>query len=266
MTGSAHPELYSWAERLEGVIERERVALVGRVVVVAETGSTQDLAKRWGPGPVVVVAGRQTAGRGRLGRAWTQQRDAGVAMTVAFDAGGRGVGEVSLAAGVAAAEGVEAFVPRGGAGIGLKWPNDVVERWNGRKLAGVLVEGEAGRLLVGIGVNVHQRAGEWPEELRGRAASIAMLGGSAERIDVAGRVLVLLDRLLRAPAAEVRRRWMARDVLCGTAATFIHGGRTVRGVVESIEPAAEIVVRDAQGRVHRLPAMTTSLAGRGGAG
>jgi BirA family biotin operon repressor/biotin-[acetyl-CoA-carboxylase] ligase len=184
---------------------RSRAGDLGATLVyLAVTGSTNDVATRLAadgaPTGTLVVASEQTKGRGRQGRSWFSPRDAGVYFSIVFrgrtaDQGGRddGVGErlqpdvclITLAAGVAAAEGVERAT---GVRARIKWPNDlVVEDEDGdpgagsrRKLAGILAEGSvAGGVLqhvvVGIGINVRDSA--YPLELAGRVTSLEREAG-----------------------------------------------------------------------------------------
>ncbi len=255
----AADDIGGWRDRVESLIARSGLRFASRVAVAAETSSTQDAARSMAAGKpgLIVLAGRQTGGRGRLGRAWLQDADLGLAMTVALDAAGFAPEFVSIAAGVAAAEAVTACVP--GEAIGLRWPNDVVERAGGRKIAGVLIERERPLLLLGIGVNVAQRADDWPPELRARAASIHELGGTAARIDVAEALLRSLDAALGTDAEELLGRWRQRDVLTGQAAAFMQNGQRHEGTVVGIDPTSAILVRTADGNEVRLPALTTSL-------
>lgn len=257
--GAQGEEITGWHDRLSDAIARRGVRIADRVVVLAETGSTQDAARAGAGGRpgLVVVADRQASGRGRLGRAWVQREGLGVAMTVVLGAAEHTPERVSLAAGVAAAGAVAELVP--GVPIGVRWPNDVVERVRGRKLAGVLVERADGLLLVGIGINVLQEPEDWTGDLRGRAASIRELGGSAARVEVAERVLVELDRALGLSAQDLGRAWAELDVLRGTRAAFLHDGRRWSGVVEGIDPASAIMLRLDDGSAVRLPALTTSM-------
>lgn len=112
----------------------------------------------------VLLAERQTGGRGRRGRAWASPLAAHLYLSLArrFEGGLARLGGLSLVAGVAACEALHAL---GFAQVRLKWPNDlVVERGLGlHKLGGLLVEGggEAGgaaRAVVGVGVNVRMPA------------------------------------------------------------------------------------------------------------
>jgi BirA family biotin operon repressor/biotin-[acetyl-CoA-carboxylase] ligase len=249
--------------RLEAAIRARPPGLIRRVIVVDEAASTQDAAYMLAardPG-LMLIAHHQTGGRGRLGRLWTQQQDLGVAATFVLDAHAFRPAVLSLGAGLAAVMTVAEAVPRGSGAprIGLRWPNDVIECGQGRKLAGVLIEVREGVALAGIGVNVLQCAGDWSEVLRGRAASILELGGSASREEVAERLMLNLDEALRLGENALVEQWTRREVLVGTVAEFLCGGRKVRGRVESIAPTHEIVVKTDDGRCERLPAATTSL-------
>lgn len=145
-----------------------------RLEVRSQTGSTNEdvaAAAAGGAGEgLVIVAERQTAGRGRLGRAWRSPARAGIAVSVLLrpgvprpDRGWHGVpvsryGWLPLLAGVALAGSVArvAEVP-----TGLKWPNDLLV--GGRKCGGILAEAvpDSG-VVVGIGLNVSLREGELP--------------------------------------------------------------------------------------------------------
>src|SRR5207237_2790007 len=111
-----------------------------RIVRLASTPSTQDVARDL-PVGTAVVADFQTAGRGRLRRVW--EAPPGTALLASFVMPARPL--ASLAAGVAAAHAC-------GPSARLKWPNDVL--LHGAKLAGILAERLADRVVLGIGVNL----------------------------------------------------------------------------------------------------------------
>ncbi|MEP6792021.1 MAG: biotin--[acetyl-CoA-carboxylase] ligase, partial [Ramlibacter sp.] len=133
------------------------------VEVLPEVDSTSsELMRRARTGllePVLLVAQRQTAGRGRLGRGWRSESGDSLTFSLGLPLAPADWSGLSLAVGVSLAESLHARVQ-------LKWPNDL---WlDGRKLGGVLIEtasfGEAGQgwryAVVGVGINIALPAGE----------------------------------------------------------------------------------------------------------
>jgi BirA family biotin operon repressor/biotin-[acetyl-CoA-carboxylase] ligase len=255
-------DLTRWAEALEQTMATEKVVHFDRAYVLSVTGSTQDAARRLcgGRPGVVVLAGRQTEGRGRQGRTWEHAADLGLAVSFCVPATDREPGRLSLGAGVAVARAVEGLMTVSGAGaaVGLKWPNDLIEREGRRKIAGVLVELTGAVALIGVGVNVSHGPGDWPAGLANRAVSLRELGCACSPLEVARRLMVELDRALCSAPEAVLREWVTRDVLIGHEAEFEHDGKRFRGRVESISPLNEIVIRDGGG-FRSLPAQTTHL-------
>ncbi|MEX2503380.1 MAG: biotin--[acetyl-CoA-carboxylase] ligase [Egicoccus sp.] len=139
---------------------------------VPEVVSTNDLAlerlRAGTPPGLVVVADRQTGGRGRQGRTWLDgpRRESSLLLTAIAPAPPVHPTLVPLAAGVATADALR----RAGTTPWLKWPNDVL--LDGRKTAGILVEqhrvADADVVLIGVGINLDWRgtdrsgeAGAW---------------------------------------------------------------------------------------------------------
>ena len=111
-----------------------------KVVRLKSVGSTQDVARDLEIGSFV-VADHQTAGRGRLDHRW--EAPPGTSLLVSFVVSPNPL--LSLAAGVAAVEAC-------GAGVRVKWPNDLLLR--DRKVGGILVEATATKAVCGIGINL----------------------------------------------------------------------------------------------------------------
>ncbi len=255
----------AWADRLERVSRQcLRLGIVG-VHVVAETGSTQDaawLASGGMPG-WLVVAGRQTGGRGRLGRAWADTGTQGLALTLTLQAGVVS----SVQAGVAVCRAVNESLPEGGTSAGLRWPNDIVERVagskmgseGGRKVAGVLIEVRDGVALVGVGVNVLQQESDFDNGLRPRAVSVRQLGGRCGRLELACRVLRQLDVVFGREAVAIVQEAMTLDTIVGTRRRFMHDGREYAGTVVAISPDGTIDLALDDGGGAELPAATTAL-------
>jgi BirA family transcriptional regulator, biotin operon repressor / biotin---[acetyl-CoA-carboxylase] ligase len=192
----------------------------------------------------LVTAGEQTAGRGRSGRTWWAAPGGAVLMSLVL----RGLDErhamVPLAAAVAACEACEAHAP---VDCAIKWPNDI---WiDGRKLAGILVEGrpQEGWAVLGIGLNVATGEHELPEDLRTIATSLA-IATSGRPPAVEAVLTELLERLavrLDAPAHEILGAWRARDALMGTTVRWQLG----EGRAAGIDDSGALLVDTGAGRV-----------------
>jgi BirA family transcriptional regulator, biotin operon repressor / biotin---[acetyl-CoA-carboxylase] ligase len=168
-----------------------------RLDLRTETGSTNADAVAAGragePEGLVVVAERQTAGRGRMGRAWTSPARAGLAVSVLLRPGltpGGRYGWLPLLAGVALVESVRQLAELDAV---LKWPNDLLV--GGRKCAGILAEvvpgAEPPAVVVGIGLNVTLREDDLPADPhRQKATSLALAGATATDRDPLLRALL----------------------------------------------------------------------------
>ncbi len=249
--------IHLWADAIEERAQTLENLGLSRAVVLAETASTQSAAVQHSGGNagLVCIASRQTGGRGRLGRQWADDMGKGISMTLALGEDIDGA-RLSLALGVAVAEACADVGP--GPRVGLRWPNDIVDRPTGAKIAGVLIEKQDGLTLVGIGINVHQTQEDWQRAQQAGAISLAALDAPADRLALALEVLVLIDRKLGEEPKSLAEQWHTRDTLTGTSQTFEHDGKSITGLVESIDPTNTLIVRTTSGLV-RLPASSTSL-------
>ncbi len=180
-----------------------------------ETGSTNEDAKRQGregaPEGTVVLALRQTAGRGRLGRVW-HSPEGGLYLTFLLrpKAAPGWTVALGLLAGLSVVRALESL---GDVPVGLKWPNDVFlmprdGAWQGGKLVGILTEMAAQLqrvdfIVVGIGINVHRpdREAEIPLDNGGRYETAYLsdvFGAATPRLaDVAASVIDSFEVLYR---------------------------------------------------------------------
>jgi BirA family biotin operon repressor/biotin-[acetyl-CoA-carboxylase] ligase len=196
-----------------------------RIEVEDEIGSTNAVLTAGTDLPTgsVLVAEHQTAGRGRLTRAWSSPPRAGLTFSVLLrpPVPPSRWGWLPLLAGVALGEAVE-----DGAGIAtvLKWPNDLLAAADRRKLAGILAQGRADAVVLGVGLNVTTTAAE----LAGTAGTSLALSG-AERVDRSALLSAALHRL-----DEWLGRWerAAGDpVASGLDAAYRHASATLGATV-----------------------------------
>lgn len=217
---------------------------------LAECGSTNTEALahlREGGGPLLLSASRQTAGRGRLGRAW-QSDDAALTFSIALPLPAElDLAGLSLAVGCAVADALDPAGER----LRLKWPNDLF--LDGAKLGGILIEtaplpgGERG-VVIGIGLNL--------QPLPSDADRSAYASGHAalQALDPAATAATTLDRLapaLRAMLADFQTLgfapWQAafarRDLAAGQRVRVGELAGTARGV----SPRGELLLETPTG-------------------
>ncbi len=219
--------------------------LVGRRIVAFDAiDSTNKYALEQGGDGTVYVADRQTAGHGRFGRAWHSAPGLGLWFTVCLE--GEDLGGLTFAAALALRDVLaERCEPR------VSWPNDVLV--DGKKVSGILVERRLKRTALGIGLNVHHRAEDFPEEFRAKAGSLdSLAGGEWNRCELLRALLTHLDRsvmLLRNGGfEEIRTAWAEALNLAGR--RIRSGDRT--GVVAALDGLGAIVLEVPGGVRHRI--------------
>jgi BirA family biotin operon repressor/biotin-[acetyl-CoA-carboxylase] ligase len=204
----------------------------------------KELALAGAPHGTLVTADEQASGRGRQGRSWHAAPRVAVLASVLV----RGLDErhavLPLAAAVAVADACEEAAP---VTCEIKWPNDVwIER---RKVAGILIEGRPDErwAVIGVGINVSAGAGDFPDELRDSATSLALATeGEGPAVDrVLGALLDALTLHLEEGSESVLARWRARDALRGQPVSWPDGSGTAAGV----DKGGALLVDTAEGRV-----------------
>jgi BirA family biotin operon repressor/biotin-[acetyl-CoA-carboxylase] ligase len=205
---------------------------------LVETTSTNAVvaeeARRGAPEGLVVVAGYQSAGRGRFDRRWESPPGASLLFSVllrpaALPAGRRHLAVAALSLAVTRA--VEQLV---GVKLSLKWPNDLLSA-DGRKVAGVLAEVADGAVVVGVGLNV-----SWAPE--GAASLEALAGRPVDKDELLAAVLSALDSLYGrwdevARLYEERLETLGRQVVVSLAS-----GGAVAGRAEQVREDGTLVV------------------------
>lgn len=222
-----------------------------------ELGSTNDrareLAEEGAAHGEVVIAERQTAGRGRRGRAWISPARKNLYFSAVLrpDLPPARAPEVTLVASLAVCDALR----QAGVDAGIKWPNDVLA--GGRKIAGILTElaAEPDRvhwIVVGVGVNVNARAEDFPDDLRGEATSVLLERGEpAPRALFAAACLTALEGWLDVHEERgfgpIREAWRERSVTLGREVRVKVDGGELAGTAEDIDDAGALLVRTASG-------------------
>jgi BirA family biotin operon repressor/biotin-[acetyl-CoA-carboxylase] ligase len=218
------------------------------VLWLAEVDSTNryvlDAARSGAADGLVVVADRQTAGRGRLGRTWEAPETAEASLLVsvllrpALPPDERHL--VVMAAAVAM---TYALWIATGVVPSVKWPNDLLV--GDRKLAGILAEAADDAVVVGIGVNL-----DWPSvppELAGIATACNLEGGRpTERGILLREFLSQYERFLADPD-RTRAEYRERLATLGRRVRVERAADTVVGIAVDVDDAGHLLVETENG-------------------
>lgn len=232
------------------------------IETVKETRSTNgDLGARVAQGAYVaeghwLIADRQTAGRGRLGRDWIDGAGNFMGSTVVhLRRDDPPADTLALVAGLAA----HGVIASRLAAVALKWPNDLLIE--GAKLAGILLERIGDAVIVGIGVNLAQA----PKVADRPTAALAELGVDLTRdcfaAELGGRFAEELNRWRSYGLDPILRRWEAAGHPRGTLLAIDQsGGTTLRGTFAGLTEAGALRLRLADGSAHVIHAGEVRIA------
>lgn len=235
-----------------------------------ETDSTSTQASRMAeagaPHGTLVIAERQSAGRGRLGRSWSSPAGVGLYFSLILRPRiePHRTPQLTLLAAVALARTIES---RCGRAPQIKWPNDLL--FEGRKFAGILTEmaGDVERVRwvnLGIGINVHTV--KLPDELAEIATSLKLTLGEAPPRAVLLRAFFsgfaeLLEEFEAGSFEHIRSEWerftAMRDQRVRVSAP---GGEKVEGIARGLDTDGALLLEVASGEVRRIIAGDVNLA------
>ncbi len=242
-----------------------------RLVFHRQTGSTNRDAERLlaegKDAPFVVMARRQTAGRGRLGRRWQSDDESNLYASFAFRplATPERMRDFTLWIGASVCRCLE---EESGLKPGLKWPNDV---WFGdRKMGGILTEAKVNadqilELVLGIGLNVNSAPATWPAPLCHEAVSLREALGRS--VDINRLTATLVKSILKAYESflagdhrdKFRALWERYDLLHGREVTAYQGTEQVTGKAAGIDEHGRLRVITGSGETVLLSAGDVTL-------
>jgi BirA family biotin operon repressor/biotin-[acetyl-CoA-carboxylase] ligase len=238
--------------------------VIGRDIQVFEkTTSTNEVMERLArdgvPEGAVVFAESQTKGRGRLGRVWMSPTRKGLWFSVLLRPNLNPQETTQLTV-ISATALRRAFKTVTGLTAEIKWPNDLL--LGGRKAAGILTELSAEldrvrHVILGIGVDVNQDAGDFSAELRKTATSLKLESGKAvSRAELAVEIMRELDadyaRVQAGKFSQVADEWEQACVTIGKDVTVHMGERHFHGHAESLDEDGALQIRTEHGRLERV--------------
>lgn len=224
-----------------------------------------ELARADAPEGTLVLAERQTAGRGRLGRSWVSPARVNLYASFVLRPALAPVDapQLALAAAVAVAHALVGL-PLDRTRVAIKWPNDCL--LDGKKVAGILTEMDAEvdrirSVVLGIGINLNARA--FPPDLQSTATSVLLATG--QRVDrprftaeLCGALEAVYDRVVREGFAAIAPEWESFSCLTGRQVTVDCSGRRTSGTVRGIDGTGRLVL-DGTGGEERIVAGDVSI-------
>ncbi|MDT8375616.1 MAG: biotin--[acetyl-CoA-carboxylase] ligase [Mariprofundaceae bacterium] len=230
-------------------------------MVLDETDSTNREAMRQAEAGadegLVIIANRQTSGRGRLGRYWHTAENDSLALSILLRPAipPEQVPQLSLLAAVALHRALSEFAPD----VGIKWPNDILH--NGAKVAGILTEmrGEPGQVhavVIGIGVNIRMPADGWPKEITQPVTALATASRKdVNRLNTALAIIRAMERgydeYLANGFAPVREAWWRAHAAAGHSVRAHGGDGYIEGIAEALDDDGALLLR-VEGQLQRF--------------
>jgi len=245
---------------------RIRGSLWQELIVHDSVESTNDLAmylasRKGIPPGTVLIADRQTRGKGRLGRTWESPGGRNIYMSLVLrpELAPRDVTMLTILAAVAAARAVQKTTD---GRVRIKWPNDLVV--SDRKLAGILTEVRAdpdriNLAVIGIGVNVNMLSTDFPEELRSIATSVRLAAGHpVSRNELIIQMLKDFEHWYGILMAEGKRplldAWRKDSATLGRHVRVTMPDQTLSGVAEDIDDNGMLILKMRTGECRHISA------------
>ena len=243
------------------------------VRVLEEVGSTNTMLKELGrqgaPAGTVLVADRQTGGRGRLGRSFLSPGGVGVYLSALIrpDCAPTELMHLTCAVAVAMCDAVESAF---GFRPAIKWTNDLVVE--NKKLGGILTElgldpktGRVSYAVLGIGINCGQLESDFDESIRPMATSARMiLGRNADRnrlIAEMVKALEAMDRTLLTSRDSMLERYRSDCMTLGRQVSIVRGDDILHATALDIDAEGALVVRYDSGLTAAVTSGEVSVRG-----
>jgi BirA family biotin operon repressor/biotin-[acetyl-CoA-carboxylase] ligase len=235
-----------------------------RVIYYPSLPSTMDEAKRQAQQGAkegtVIVAGEQTAGRGRMKRGWLSPRGS-IALSIILYPKLAYLSSLIMVASLGVAHCIEKVT---GLKAEIKWPNDVLV--NSKKVCGILIESEvkgkrADYAIIGIGINVNLKPADFSEALPLATSLSHELGKDISRLDMIRCLLAEIERLyLALPSGEaVYRQWRDKLVTLGKKVRLSSEETTLEGIAESVASDGSLRLRQSDGSLTKVVAGDVTL-------
>lgn len=227
----------------------------------------KEMAVQGAPHGTVLIADRQTGGRGRMGRSFHSPAGCGIYLSAILrpECTAEKLMHLTCATAVAAADGIEAAT---GLRPGIKWTNDlVVER---KKLGGILTElslesnAMVDYAIVGIGINCTQTPEDFPEDIRSIATSLQMcINATPDRAMVIANILIALHNICEdlQSISKLLSRYRRDCITLGQEISLVRADEIRHGKALDIDETGALLVQFSDGHIDTVNSGEVSIRG-----
>jgi len=242
------------------------VKLIGREVFYYSTlSSTMDEArqeiKKGAPEGTVIIAGRQTAARGRLGRSWISP-EGNIALSVILYPDSEFLPYLIMIASVAVVQTIKDATELKAS---IKWPNDVLI--GGRKVCGILIESGVSKqkrryAIIGVGLNINLKSDDYPEVAETATSLESELGRNVSPAELLKKLITEMDKLysLMTEGGAIFSRWRDEMKILGKRVRVACGGEVIEGIAADVLKDGSLILNCGNGEHRKILAGDVSLS------
>lgn len=220
----------------------------------------RQLARQGAAEGTVIIADEQTAGRGRLKRAWLTPKG-NIALSVILHPAAQNLPSLIMLASLAV---VRSITEVTGLKPQIKWPNDVL--LNSKKVSGILIENDflgdkAAHSVIGIGIDVNFNPADYPDIAAIATSLSAELGREVSRLKLIRYLLVEMENLYLDLSAgrSLYEEWRDNLVTLGKAVRATADDAVYEGIAESVERDGSLMLRQRDGSLVKIVAGDVTL-------
>lgn len=217
----------------------------------------------------IIIADKQTGGRGRMGRDWVSPSGKGVWMSIVLRPSIVPT-KAPLITSMAAVAVMKAIQRVTDLNVSIKWPNDILI--DGKKVCGILTEMQGDMdiihyVVVGIGINVNLEETDFPKELRDKATSLKMeLGVNVRRVDIIQVLLkeledIYLDYINKGNSNAIITFVKENSATVGNRICVIGVDTSIEGRAIDIDDNGALVVKLDDGQIRKIMSGDVSVRG-----
>lgn len=232
--------------------------IIGRNILhFPSVSSTNEIAKEIARHRIsegtVVVADKQTAGRGRANRSWISPEGVTACSVILYPAASQlpyliMIASLSVIRAVKKITGIEAQI---------KWPNDI--QIDGKKISGILIENKLQSKnivysVIGIGINTNFNPVQYPDIMEKATSLSVVLGRDVPQVHLLQQLIIELDKLYCSlgDGKMVFEEWRSNLVTLGQHVRATSGDVVTEGIAETVDSDGTLLIRESEGVLTRV--------------